>query len=78
MIDEQHKEDINITNGPFCLFGKMFPEYNDSVSPLSGAYRCAFAVVSNTEFTLRAKKAVNGEIYSRQRLFCYSFFEFRL
>ena len=27
-IDAQHKEDINIPNEPFCLFGKMFPEYN--------------------------------------------------
>ena len=25
MIDKQHKEDINIPNGPFCLFEKCFP-----------------------------------------------------
>lgn len=27
IIDEQHKEDINIPNQPFLLFGRMIPSY---------------------------------------------------
>lgn len=29
LIDEKHKQDINIPNEPFCLFGRMLPTYAD-------------------------------------------------
>ncbi len=73
MIDKQHKEDINIPNGPFCLFGKCFP--NTTIRyPSCREHTDALSRSYQIQILLSArKKAVNGEIYSRQRLFCYSF-----